>query len=71
MAKKQNIWNWHIVRQAILDSFIKLNPRSMMKNPVMFVVEVGSVLTTLQLVRGMIAPVPGITDLTARRPGDC
>jgi K+-transporting ATPase ATPase B chain len=33
----------------------------MMKNPVMFVVEVGSVLTTLQLIRGIIRPVPGVT----------
>jgi K+-transporting ATPase ATPase B chain len=33
-----------------------------MKNPVMFVVEVGSVLTTLQLVRGIVAPVPSGTN---------
>jgi K+-transporting ATPase ATPase B chain len=58
---KQNIWNTHIVKRAIADSFIKLNPRRMMKNPVMFVVEVGSVLTTLQLIRGLIAPLPGVT----------
>ena len=30
-----------------VDSFVKLNPRHMLKNPVMFVVEVGSVLTTI------------------------
>jgi K+-transporting ATPase ATPase B chain len=33
-------------RRAFLDALLKLNPRSMMRNPVMFVVEVGSVLTT-------------------------
>ncbi len=33
-------------RRAILDSIAKLNPRLMVRNPVMFVVEVGSVLTT-------------------------
>ena len=33
-------------RRALVDSFVKLNPRSMSRNPVMFVVEVGSVLTT-------------------------
>jgi potassium-transporting ATPase ATP-binding subunit len=33
--------------RAIPDSFIKLNPRHMVRNPVMFVVEVGSLLTTL------------------------
>jgi K+-transporting ATPase ATPase B chain len=58
---KQAIWNTSIVKRAIIDAFIKLNPRTMMKNPVMFVVEVGSVLTTLQLIRGLIAPVAGIT----------
>ena len=36
----------------------------MMGNPVMFLVEVGSVLTTLQLIRGMIRPVPGVTNTT-------
>ncbi|MDX6404902.1 MAG: potassium-transporting ATPase ATP-binding subunit [Blastocatellia bacterium] len=62
MQKKTAIWNAAIVKRAILDSIIKLNPRSMMKNPVMFVVEVGSVLTTLQLIRGLVAPIPGVTN---------
>ena len=62
MAKQQAIWNWHIARRAIVDSFIKLNLRSMMKNPVMFVVEVASILTTLQLIRGLVAPIPGLTN---------
>jgi K+-transporting ATPase ATPase B chain len=35
-----------IVKQAVVDSFKKLSPRQQMKNPVMFVVWVGSVLTT-------------------------
>jgi K+-transporting ATPase ATPase B chain len=60
-TKKQAIWNGQIVKRAIADSFIKLNPRTMMKNPVMFVVEVGSVLTTFGLIRGLISPVPGVT----------
>src|SRR5215510_1037941 len=60
-TKTQAIWNTQIVKRAIVDAFIKLNPRKMMKNPVMFVVEVGSVLTSLQLIRGLIAPVPGVT----------
>ena len=58
---KQAIWNWQIVKRAIVDSFVKLNPRKMMGNPVMFVVEVGSVLTTLQMIRGIVAPIPGVT----------
>ncbi len=36
-----------IYRRAIGNAFIKLNPRWMVRNPVMFVVEIGSVLTTL------------------------
>ena len=55
MAKKSKskaIWDMKIVRGAILDSLVKLNPRHMMANPVMFVVEVGSVITTLLLLRG-------------------
>ena len=61
-TKKKPIWNLQIVKRAIVDSVVKLSPRSMMKNPVMFVVEVGSVLTTFQLIRGLVAPIPGITD---------
>jgi K+-transporting ATPase ATPase B chain len=53
MASKQKaVWEWKIVRRAVLDSFVKLNPRKMMGNPVMFVVEVGSVITTLLLFHG-------------------
>jgi K+-transporting ATPase ATPase B chain len=36
-----------MVRQAILDSFRKLDPRIQVKNPVMFIVEAGSLLTTV------------------------
>ena len=60
---KTAIWNAQIVKRAIVDSFVKLNPRKMMKNPVMFVVEVGSVLTTLQMIYGIVRPVPGVTNL--------
>ncbi len=44
LADKRILW------RAVLDSFGKLHPRTMVKNPVMFVVEVGAVLTTMQLV---------------------
>jgi len=50
--RKKMIWEGGIVWRAILDSFIKLNPRHMMGNPVMFVVEIGSVITTVLLIRG-------------------
>ena len=36
-----------IMRRAVGDSFVKLNPRTLMRNPVMFVVGVGAVLTTV------------------------
>ena len=53
MASKQKaVWEWKIVRRAIWDSILKLNPRKMMGNPVMFVVEIGSVITTVLLFRG-------------------
>ncbi len=42
-----------IVRQAVVDSFKKLSPRQQMKNPVMFVVWVGSVLTTALFFQAM------------------
>ena len=61
-SKKISIWDAKIIRRAIVDSLVKLNPRTMMRNPVMFVVEVGSVLTTLQLVRGIVSPVAGVTN---------
>ena len=40
-----------IVKRAVWDSFVKLNPATMMKNPVMFVVEVGAALTTVLVFR--------------------
>src|ERR1700689_2065321 len=42
-----------IVKRAIGDSFAKLHPRLMMKNPVMFVVEVGAAMTTLELFKDL------------------
>jgi K+-transporting ATPase ATPase B chain len=42
-----------IVQRALGDAFIKLDPRVVAKNPVMMVVEVGSVVTTLYWVRGV------------------
>jgi K+-transporting ATPase ATPase B chain len=40
-----------IVRRAIVDSFIKLNPRTEARNPIMFVVEIGAVWTTILFFR--------------------
>jgi K+-transporting ATPase ATPase B chain len=54
MAEKQSLWNPAILRQSALDSFRKLDPRLMVKNPVMLVVEIGSVLTSVLLIQGVI-----------------
>jgi len=50
--KRKAIWQGKIVWRATLDSFLKLDPRHMMSNPVMFVVEIGSVITTVLLLQG-------------------
>ncbi|HXR15410.1 MAG TPA: potassium-transporting ATPase subunit KdpB [Terriglobales bacterium] len=52
--KSKSIWDMKIVRRALLDSLVKLDPRNMMKNPVMFVVEVGSVATSVLLIRDVL-----------------
>jgi potassium-transporting ATPase ATP-binding subunit len=50
-TQAKSIWDPQIVRRAIADSFWKLHPRKMARNPVMFVVEIGSVLTTIRFIR--------------------
>jgi K+-transporting ATPase ATPase B chain len=52
---KRSLFDKQIVRRAIGDSFRKLDPRHMVRNPVMFVVLVGSALTTIVLVRDIAA----------------
>jgi len=47
--RKKSLADSAILSRAVMDSFRKLNPRTMVKNPVMFVVEVGALLTTIQL----------------------
>jgi K+-transporting ATPase ATPase B chain len=54
MLEKKSLWNTEIMAQALVDSVRKLNPRGMVKNPVMFVVEVGAVLTTALLIDNTI-----------------
>ncbi|HTY84718.1 MAG TPA: potassium-transporting ATPase subunit KdpB [Silvibacterium sp.] len=58
MAQRQNLWNAGIIRQAVIDSLKKLNPRVMVKNPVMFVVEVGSVVTSALLIQDAVRHQP-------------
>jgi K+-transporting ATPase ATPase B chain len=51
--RQKKVWDLAVVKRAIGDSFKKLNPVTMMRNPVMFVVEVGSVITTALLIRNL------------------
>ena len=53
MARESKLIEPQILRRAIVDSFIKLSPRTLMRNPVMFVVGVGSVLTTFIFFRDL------------------
>ena len=56
---RKSLWTWGIVGGAVRDSLIKLNPRTLMKNPVMLVVEIGAVITTYDLVRDRIQHLSG------------
>jgi len=49
----KSMFNSQIMRTAVIDSFCKLDPRVQARNPVMFVVELGSVLTTLLFVAAL------------------
>ena len=60
-AESRSLFDWNIVGPAIGDAFKKLNPRLMVKNPVMFVTMVGAALTTVGIftaesdLRGFVA----------------
>ncbi len=56
MSTKQNIslFNKKLVLQAVKDSFIKLNPAFLIKNPVIFIVSLGSYLTSIIVILGII-----------------
>jgi len=58
-SKPTSLFDGSILRQAIGESFRKLSPRLVAKNPVMFVVEVGSALTTILVLRDIIVRAPG------------
>jgi K+-transporting ATPase ATPase B chain len=57
-TKEISLFNREIVRQAIKESFRKLSPKHVAKNPVMFVVEIGSVLTTILWFRDLFVSSP-------------
>src|SRR5205807_9865706 len=53
-ARGRSLFDLQIVLQAVVDSFRKLTPRREVRNPVMFVVYVGSILTTLLWVQAVV-----------------
>lgn len=55
LVRARPLFDPEILRRALADSFIKLNPLTLMKNPVMFVVEVGATLVSIFLLRDVIS----------------
>nr|MBP8950407.1 hypothetical protein [Promineifilum sp.] len=53
-VKARPLFDPPIVRRAVGDSFRKLAPRQQLKNPVMFVVAIGAVMTTVSLLADML-----------------
>ena len=53
MPRETKLVERDLMRRAVIDSFVKLNPRTLMRNPVMFVVGIGSVLTTVLFVKDL------------------
>ena len=60
LGRARPLFDPEIVHRATRASFTKLNPITLMKNPVMFVVEVGAALTTVFLLRDLITGAGGI-----------
>lgn len=54
----QSIWKGHFIKEAIKESFIKLNPFALWHNPVMSVVEIGSIIATFIFMRNIVNGVP-------------
>lgn len=60
LARSRPLFDPEIVGRAVRASFAKLNPLTLLKNPVMFVVEVGAALTTVFLIRDIFNGAAGI-----------
>ncbi len=60
LVRARPLFDPEILRRAIKDSFLKLNPVTLMKNPVIFVVEIGAALTTAFLIRDLVTGVHGL-----------
>src|SRR5450755_5021674 len=60
LVRARPLFDPEIVRRAAAASFVKLNPLTLMKNPVMFVVEVGAAITTILLARDIFTGATGL-----------
>jgi potassium-transporting ATPase ATP-binding subunit len=60
LSRSRPLFDPEIVHRAVQASFLKLNPVTLAKNPVMFVVEVGALLTTVFVVRDAILGAGGL-----------
>src|ERR1700690_4065927 len=60
LSRARPLFDPEIVGRAVRASFVKLNPVTLAKNPVMFVVEVGALLTTVFVVRDMVSGAAGL-----------
>src|SRR5881396_727173 len=59
-VRTRPLFDPEIVRRATKESFVKLNPRIVAKNPVMFVVEVGAALTTVFVIEDVVTGAAGL-----------
>ncbi len=59
LRRARPLFDPFIVKRAARESFVKLNPRTLLKNPVIFVVEVGAALVTVFLIRDLFIDAPG------------
>src|SRR5436189_4672394 len=59
-VRSRPLFDPEIVRRATRESFVKLNPRIVAKNPVMFVVEVGAALTTVFVIKDAVVGAAGL-----------
>src|SRR5262247_2949936 len=59
-VRARPLFDPEILKRAVKDSFVKLNPRIVAKNPVIFVVEVGAALTTVFLIKDALTGVGGL-----------
>src|SRR5438128_3501797 len=59
-VRARPLFDPEILRRATKESFVKLNPRIVARNPVMFVVEVGAALTTVFVVKDAVTGAGGL-----------